>query len=144
VIAILSVLVGFGSALLAIFLTPQLQHFFWQRQRRAELQIDTANDVNKIAANFYITASAAVDWGLSSEFLAEILVVRGKVTALFSEPTIKQFEAMHNLFAANSSRARGLGPQGNSGKYEILEIADKAVRMMYEEAVGKDHWKKRI
>jgi len=34
---LVSVFLGLASALLAIFLTPVLQHYFWRRQRHAEL-----------------------------------------------------------------------------------------------------------
>ena len=82
-------------------------------------------------------------WNLTDPFLAKILVAKGRVKALFSEATVQQFDDFYNLIASSGSRSEGLGPEGKVGASEILERAGKAVRLMYEEAVGKGYWKRR-
>jgi hypothetical protein len=37
--ALLTAAAGFGGALLAILVTPPLQHYFWRSQRQAELRV---------------------------------------------------------------------------------------------------------
>jgi hypothetical protein len=135
-----SAILGFGSAVLAIFLTPRFQHNFWKRQRRAELRLKTADEVNEIAANFYMVYTRTESYELTEPFITQILVVRGKVKVLFSNEAFKRFRSMEILIASTGSRARGLGAEGKVHDSEILERADEAVRTLYEEAIGTENW----
>jgi hypothetical protein len=45
-------LIGAVGSLLAILLTPRLQHWFWKRQRRAELLSATLDEFHLLAAEF--------------------------------------------------------------------------------------------
>jgi len=135
--------VGAGSALLTMFLTPRLQHYFWKRQRRSELRLDTADEVNNIAAHFVHIVSTLVEWELSEQFLAKILVVRGRVKALFSEKAFDRFLAMQYFLAASGSRARGLGPEGKASTDDFIKVSDEALRTLYEEAIGRGYWRGR-
>ncbi len=135
--------VGAGSALLTIFLTPRLQHYFWKRQRRSELRLETAEEVNDIAAPFVHTVSSLVEWELSEQFLANILVVRGRVKALFSEKAFDGFLAMQYFIAASGSRVRGLGPEGKGSTDDFILASDEALRTLYEEAIGRGYWRGR-
>jgi hypothetical protein len=119
-----------------IFITPPLQHYFWKRQRHAELQLKAADELNDIAATFYTIHSTSVAYKLEQPFLTHILSVRGKVKALFSDEASKRFEAMHTLIAATGSESRGLGAAGKVGAYEIIERAAEAVQTLYREAIG--------
>jgi hypothetical protein len=47
---LLAAMVGVVSALLTIFLTPRLQHYFWTRQRTAERQLAVIEEMNKLVA----------------------------------------------------------------------------------------------
>jgi len=52
------IITGILAALLTIFLTPRLQHYFWKRQRRSEFLISIINVMNRLIAEF-ITEHAA-------------------------------------------------------------------------------------
>jgi hypothetical protein len=43
---------AFFGALLAIFLTPRFQHYFWKRQKREEIRLGVVTEVNRLAAEF--------------------------------------------------------------------------------------------
>jgi hypothetical protein len=45
---LMAALIGFGSAVLAIVLTPALQHYFWRRQRHAELSLAAIDRCTKL------------------------------------------------------------------------------------------------
>jgi hypothetical protein len=140
---LISAVIGFGSALLAILITPPLQHHFWKRQRYAEVQLKVADEVNDIAANFYMvhTSSGIATYKLTEPFLTQILIVRGKVKPLFSGEAFERFKAMETRIATTGSPSRGLGPEGKIGAHEILERADQAVQTLYHEVIGRSYRK---
>lgn len=75
--------------------------------------------MNDIAAHFVHTVSSLVEWELSEQFLAKILVVRGRVKALFSEKAFDRFLAMQYFIAASGSRVRELNVNILSGKASV-------------------------
>ena len=49
-ILLIAPLIGIGSALLTMVLTPTLQHYFWTRQRYAERQFAAIETLNTLTA----------------------------------------------------------------------------------------------
>ena len=48
----MAAVIGFGSALAAIVITPALQHYFWRRQRLSEFRVDAVKRVAELTAIF--------------------------------------------------------------------------------------------
>ena len=49
----LSFLVGITSALITVFLTPRLQHFFWVRQKRFDLRAKNLESLHALSAKIF-------------------------------------------------------------------------------------------
>jgi hypothetical protein len=92
--------VGIISALLTIFITPHLQHYFWTHQRHAERQLAVLNQLNTLMSevHFLMNTPKAV-W--PSNFIARReRLIRGLATAmvnvnsLFSEAASKKMQQL--------------------------------------------------
>ncbi len=99
--AIIGAIVGILATLLTIFLTPRLQHYFWKRQRLAELRFEAVDKINWLMADF-ITEYIAHEqdpttWRPSPEFFKALQVATAQIRALFSDATrgvFKELEVM--------------------------------------------------
>jgi hypothetical protein len=118
-------IVGIMSALLTIFITPSLQHYFWRRQRHAERQMTIIDEVSTLAAE-------ARELLLHPELLhhAEdlndkqrqlygmLLKAQVNVKALFSGPVFKEFISLdHTIREAIS--------QADTADFDTRHLIDK-------------------
>jgi len=74
-------LIAAGSSLLAILLTPLLQHHFWRYQKRDEIRLATIKDFNGLTSQFI----ADFLWGTKpgAGWFKAFNVVCGEIEVLF-------------------------------------------------------------
>lgn len=89
---------AFFGALLAIFLTPRFQHYFWKRQKREEIRLSVVTEVNRLAAeftiNYFFKDNDENTPEVAFTFAQSWTSVSGQVRDLFSEPTYQVFTGM--------------------------------------------------
>ena len=99
--------VGLASALLAIFLTPVLQHYFWRRQRHAELCLP----VIERCANLILSVQECL-LGIQNQRKtteADITLLRQwealgiEIQALFSSQTNRRLDGLSELIVKYSA-----------------------------------------
>jgi hypothetical protein len=83
--ALIAAFVGITSALLTIFLTPHLQHYFWRRQRHAEQQLVAIGEVNKLVAEIlFLLKQGSNMTDRQERLLTALRATVATVSALFS------------------------------------------------------------
>jgi hypothetical protein len=89
------------GTLLATFVIPRFQHYFWKRQRREELRFAVATEVNRLAAEFimsYLGKDMPADIpALGLTFYQLWQAAAGQVKDLFSPSTYQLFEKMERI-----------------------------------------------
>jgi hypothetical protein len=102
-------LIGFGSALLAIVLTPFLQHYFWQQQRRDEIRLNIANRIAELTGSF---TEHLYEWKQlpphtrdpeKSKIFWRWQGLAVEVQVLFSKSTYEQFLPLDRIISVQSS-----------------------------------------
>jgi hypothetical protein len=92
---------AFLGALLAIFLTPRFQHYFWKRQKREELRLAVVAEANKLAAQFksHYLFSDQIESNLEQAltFHQSWMCVEGQVNDLFDISTYQTFKEMYDF-----------------------------------------------
>jgi hypothetical protein len=138
---LVAALVGITSALLTIFVTPNLQHYFWTRQRQAERPLSLIDELNKVIARFvhlssldYDTATAEhrpLQLAVDDPVLLELSVLRAQVMALFSDPAIEAVEDLVGQLSALGSSVpdKPWRQVANS----VAQARVKAVQALYQE-----------
>lgn len=136
-------LVGVLATLLTIYLTPSLQHKFWQRQRLAELRFQVVEKLNSMMADFltnYLAQEGRSDrYVPSRDFFKELHVVNSMVAALFSTQT---WDAFKRLEVKISPWLGGAGPDASGRLHvgtvdEFIKARNEALRALYRE-IGLD------
>ncbi len=128
--AIFGAVVGVLATLLTIYLTPQLQHRFWKRQRLAELRFEATQEVNRLLADFiseYIAHEDDPQFRPSLEFFKTFQVETAHVQALFSAKTWDAFKEVEIMVGPR------LGASGGGAVDQFIRARDKALRAMYTE-----------
>lgn len=104
--AIVAAFVGIASALLTIFLTPNLQHYFWTRQREAKRKLAIIDELNKAITQLFRHGYMDYDKAVAEhrplqvgrEFheqgFLEMMTLHGPIHALFSPLTVKAVDDM--------------------------------------------------
>jgi hypothetical protein len=120
--AIIAAFVGIASALLTIFLVPNLQHYFWTRQRQADQQFAVIDKVNKLGAEFLFVLQRArgsqVDISDREEHLRIALGTAFVATkALFSIAVVEEFR----LFLLNVSDVRASTERQDPQQFALME-----------------------
>ena len=129
----MSAVIGFGSALLAIVLTPTLQHYFWRRQRHAELCLRLIEESSKLIAEFSECLPKILDSKQPTE--ADSNLFHGwqklslQIRALFSERTIDRFSKLDELISAYSSHTA----ERTFKIEEFVRAQSEATKALYEE-----------
>jgi hypothetical protein len=105
VTAIIAAFVGIASALLTNLLVPNLQHYFWMRQRQADRQLAVIDEVTKLGSEFVFlfhkAQGAGVDIGDREEHLHTALSIAFASTdALFSSVGVTEFRQFLSTIAA--------------------------------------------
>jgi hypothetical protein len=121
------------ASLLTIWLTPNLQHYFWKRQRLAELRIDTIDDFIRLAAEFlYEYSSAPNTYKPSADWFKTFHAVTAKIKAHFPQKVFDAFKAVDVLIGPGTP---GLGPEGKGTIQDFIEARDAALRALYAEVI---------
>jgi hypothetical protein len=128
---------AFLGSMLAIFLTPRLQHRFWKRQKREEIRLGIVTDVNRLAAefntNYLFKDHVEITPERTLTFYQSWLSVTGQVKDLFSPSTYQTFERMYThvitapLFSTQEMKDRI--PRIT----EFDRVREAAMRALYEE-----------
>jgi hypothetical protein len=130
-------LVAAGAAilgsLLTIFLTPQLQHYFWRKQRGDELRLAAIDELNRLAAEFLNghIATTPATFRPSAEWFKAFSMLDAKIKVFFPKK-YKEFKTLEELIPGT---AGGLGPMGKQGVHDFVEARDAALRALYEEVI---------
>jgi hypothetical protein len=137
-----------AGALLAIFLTPWLQHHFWTYQKRAELRLAAINEFNRLASKFitgYMAAEAAKPtykpelhmpqpYKPDLEWFEAFASLSGTIRTLFSPAGVDAFKAVEVLIGP--SKGGGLGAEGKKTVHDFIEARDAALRALYAEVIA--------
>jgi hypothetical protein len=59
----MATMIGIGSAVLTMVLTPTLQHYFWTRQRYTERRFAAIEALNTLAAEVCVALEALEEMG---------------------------------------------------------------------------------
>ncbi|MGH2452863.1 MAG: hypothetical protein ACREJL_00970 [Candidatus Methylomirabilales bacterium] len=132
-------LVGVLATIITIFLTPRLQHYFWQRQRLAEVRFEVVDKLNWLMAEFisdYIAHERRSErYSPRPEFFKEFQVTTTFIKSLFSAKSWEAFKAMEVKI---SPWLGGAGPGAPAGTVEeFIQARDRAFRALYRE-IGLD------
>ena len=122
----------FGS-LLAIVVTPTLQHYFWRRQRRAELKLKTIEVVNTLTSRFiqqWIAADLKERYKPDLVWHEEFSAAEAAVKALFGKTTHQIFKDLKKRIDPDLG---GVGP--HPSVHDFIEARDAAVKALYKEVV---------
>jgi hypothetical protein len=129
----MSAVIGFGSALLAIVLTPMLQHYFWLTQRRAELCLAHIEDCAELVAEFaYRLPEILRSKNLTDEDRDLFLRwnrLSVEIHALFSEQTVKRFDKLDEIIDG----CTGHYPSDPFKREDFLQAPFTAITALYEE-----------
>ncbi len=147
--AFVSAIVGFGSALLAIVLTPLLQHYFWRRQRHAELSLATIERCAKLIIQLQErllkiqeekrTETDAAD----NEILRRWDALGLEIRSLFSKQTNSRFDRLNGLIRAYSYPLELGGfriSDFDSARIEALSALYAEIGLTGEQIAGARWW----
>ncbi len=138
---LISGLVGVGSALITIFLTPRLQHYFWKRQRRAEIHLIAANQLNDLAAQFLVAYTSPyraaqrpyprehTPPNINDEFLRSWTAACTQVKCLFSDKAAALLERMNSIILNRDLEGKFYAEVVQ----EFLALRDDTLARLYEE-----------
>jgi len=126
-------LVSAGSAiagsLLTIFFSPRLQHYFWTRQRRVEIQHSVINELNRLMSEYIVKYKGDGSYRPSEEFHQSLATVTAQVTTLFSAASLQLFNKMTNLIPYTPGIHTGF----TLYQQEVSKARDAALRSLYQE-----------
>jgi hypothetical protein len=130
---LMSAAIGFGSALLAIFLTPVLQHYFWRRQRHAELSLATikrcAKLIEQLSDRLLVIRGTKKRSEADNDILLRWEAMWLEIRSLFSTATQAKFSRLNQLIVEFSN------PLGDGG-FRISDFDSArigALTALYEE-----------
>jgi hypothetical protein len=99
-ILLIAPLIGIASALLTIFLTPNLQHYFWRRQQLAARQLEVIHQMNTLAAEVqFLHTKIQERVGREEPLLTAFARAKADVEALFSEHTRREITELLMVMA---------------------------------------------
>ena len=120
-----NLLIGLGGALIGSVLSPFVGNFVWKIQRRDEIRLGAIEDLNTLAAQFFVKSkSLEKDTAELQEFLWEFERTEGKIVTLFSGPAVDEFKRLQEFVGANF--------QGRD-QHEFIQARDSALRALYSE-----------
>jgi hypothetical protein len=127
-----SALIGFGSAILAIVLTPWLQNHFWRRQRHAELSLAVIERCAKLIYQLW-DRLPKIQGGERTDADIELLRRWGtlslEIRALFSASTYRRFSKLTELILKYSNPL----PSGGFRISDFDAAQIEAISALYEE-----------
>jgi len=132
---VVGLLSGIIGALLATFIAPRIQHYFWQEQRLADLRFATIKAINHLMAE-YLTGHIAKDtgtdatWRPSTAFFVSLTEEETQLRTLFSANAW----AAHKVVEEMLNVTGGLGSSSNrKTEQDFIEAHDRAMRVLYKE-----------
>jgi len=87
-------LTGIGASIVTVLLTPWLQHHFWKRQKRFELQFATFEAVNSLFGEFVVMVRGMSNVDMNDIF-RRVTELRPRVNLLFGSPASSAFLEAH-------------------------------------------------
>lgn len=126
---IVPALIGIGSALLTLLLTPRIQHYFWAYQRMSELRLLVYKEINGLAAEFLTNYGSDSNYRPTDEFFKALMVLTANIKTMFSEKAFATFKEFEIMIGPN------LGPTGRGSFEAYITARDKALDALYMEAV---------
>ena len=140
--AFISAIVGFCSALLAILITPTLQHYLWKSQRREELRLATVKKLNELTSKFisdvisFEPSNEFPRFRPSQEFFHSFSVCANEIETLFSNETFQVFYKLENMIGATHSPGL-LGPEGKQTIDDFIRAQKAALQALYDEVLPR-------
>lgn len=112
-----------------------MQHYFWKRQRLAELRFDAIKEINELTAEFitgYIDArNNSAEFIPTQEFFQLFQAATAKVRVLFSIQAWEIFKNVEIMIARGSD----LGPEpGARTVDDFIQARDATLHALYKEA----------
>jgi hypothetical protein len=127
-------IVGIMSALLTILITPNLQHYFWRRQRHAEWQFAMIEELNMLIAAMEPRLAGLVSGVMGQEerqTYQEMVGLLANIRALFFPLASERCQALHQAIRAGWS-ATDPELRGRMRQH-IQEIHQDALRALYQD-----------
>ena len=127
-------LIGIGSALLTMVLTPTLQHYFWIRQRYTERQFAAIEALNTLAAEVCAALHAVeeMDGEQRQGFATRIVRTQMDVQGLFSPRASHRCAPfMNRLFEVCDPAARGDCATRTQLSQWVFEAHHHALSVLY-------------
>src|SRR5712692_10411784 len=91
--ALISAGSAFVGGLLSVFLTPQLQHYFWKNQRRVEVRLATIDELNKLASQFLFGVTSG-PYTPPPDFHLSMQATIARLKVWFSDDAFQVFNRM--------------------------------------------------
>ena len=127
-------LIGIGSALLTMVLTPTLQHYFWIRQRYRERQFAAIEALNTLAAEVCAALNAVeeMDADQRKGFATRIVRTQMDVQGLFSpRVSLRCAPFMNRLFEVCHLSERGDRATRTQLSQWVFDAHHHALRVLY-------------
>ncbi len=135
---IVAVLTGLLASVVTTLMTPRLQHFFWKKQKLAELQFATIKEAKSLLAEYLAGHIAKVwgempDWKPTGAFWKQWQSLILDLQTLFSTRAWKVFKEAEKMMNASGT----LGLQGGKTVDQFMAACNRAVVTLYKE-IGLD------
>jgi hypothetical protein len=106
----------------------------WRRERKAELQLKTADAINTLTSDYIQNVIADPKYKPSVAWFSSFSATDAVVKALFAERTYQEFKKLEVRIGP------GLGSQSGptTAIWEFVDARDRAVKEMYDEVVGRE------
>jgi hypothetical protein len=126
------------GSLMTIFLSQPVQHWFWKRQRRADLRFAVVNKINELASEFAVSYVLGKDIVEESPeglvtFYRSWHIVAAQARVLFSKSTYNAVEHMEVMMVAVPLHSRQEVMDRVPRHTEFVKRRDTALRAMYKE-----------
>lgn len=124
---LISLLTGATGALISIFLTPWVQHFFWKLGRREEIRFAAITEINGLWSAFLqhvILKEQKQDSSLDGEFFTRLDAAATQIRSLFPPDSLGDFEKVYGTID------HGLRP--GVAIHEFAKTRQDALQQLYE------------
>jgi len=136
IMMLIASVIGIGSALLTMVLTPTLQHYFWTRQRYTERQFAAIEALNTIAAEVCVALDAGekIDGDRRQGFSTRIVRTHMDIQGLFSPRAFERcrpfIDALWEMFNLSELGDRTTRTQLSQ---RVFDAHHNALRVLYSD-----------
>src|SRR2546430_1700057 len=130
----MATMIGIGSAVLTMVLTPTLQHYFWTRQRYTERRFAAIEALNTLAAEVCVALEALEEMGgdQRKSFLTRRYRISMDIEGLFSGRAYHRcLPFMNHLFQWCSLSEVGDRATRTQLAQQVFDAHMNAVRVLY-------------